>query len=137
MLNDITKKSHDKTSFCNSFTLDGKVINDPKLISNRFCKFSSSIGAKFASKIGSSAKHFLEYMPDPCDSSIYFFPTTNFEIKKIATRLKSKKSSGYDGISNILLKSIIHEISAPLTTIFKPFPPSPKMSKITPLPQHM
>ena len=57
-------------------------------------------------------------MPDPCDSSIYLFPTTQYEIKKTVNKLKPKKSSGYDGISNILLKSIIDEIKSSLTIIF-------------------
>ena len=119
--------------------LDGKLIDDPKIISNSFCKFYSSIGSKFASKIGNSNKDFLEYMPDPCDSSIYLFPTNETEIKKTVSRLKSKKSSGYDGISNILLKSIIDEIYVPLTVIFNKsfkegiFPDKMKIAEVIPL----
>ena len=32
--------------------------------------------------------------------------------------MKNKKSPGYDGITNLLLKSIIQEINSPLTYIF-------------------
>ncbi len=139
LLKEITKKSNDKTSICDSFMLDGKIIRDPKLISNGFCKFFSSIGATFASKIGPSNKHFSEYMPDPCDASVYLFPTSKFEVNKTVGQLKSKKSSGYDGISNILLKSIIHEINIPLTSIFNKsfkegvFPDKMKIAEVVPL----
>ncbi len=62
LMKDITKKSHDKTTFCNSFTIDGRIINDPKQISNSFCKFYRTVGVKFASKISQSKKHFSDYM---------------------------------------------------------------------------
>ncbi len=80
LLKDITKKTNDKTSFFNSFTIDGRLVNDPKEISNSFCKFYNSVGVKFASKIGSSNKHYSDYMPEPCDSSIFLLPTTEYEI---------------------------------------------------------
>ncbi len=139
LLKNITKKSHDKSYFFNSFTIDGCIVNDPKQISSSFCRFYSSIGMKFASKIGHSNKHFSDYMPDPCDSSIYFFPTSHDEIKRVARSLKSKKSSGYDGISNILLKSIINEIKYPLTIVFNKsfregiFPNKMKLAEVIPL----
>ncbi len=139
LLKNITQKANDKTTFYNSFTIDGQVIDDAKQISSSFCKFYSGIGKKYASKIGNAAKQFSDYMPEPCDSSIYLFPTTELELKKIVTRLKSKKSSGYDGISNILLKSIIDEIKYPLTIIFNNslkegvFPDKMKLAEVIPL----
>ena len=139
LLKDITKKANDKTTFVNSFRIDGQIVDDAKQISSSFCKFYSGIGAKFASKITSANKHFSEYMPDPSDSSVYLFPTTEFELKKIVSRLKSKKSSGYDGISNILLKSIIDEIKSPLTIIFNKslkegiFPNKMKLAEVIPI----
>ncbi len=130
---------NDKSSFFNSFTIDGCIVNDPKQISSSFCKFYSSVGVKFASKIGASNKDFSDYMPDPCDSSIYLFPTSQSEIRKVANSLKPKKSSGYDGISNILLKSVIKELQYPLTIVFNKsfkegvFPSKMKLAEVIPL----
>ena len=44
-------------------------------------------------------------------------PVTETEIKTIIRPLKSKSSTGYDGISNTVLKHCIHFISKPLTDI--------------------
>ena len=55
------------------------------------------------------------------------------------SKLKSKKSYGYDGISNILLKSIIPEIQAPLAIIFNKslrdgiFPEKMKLAEVIPI----
>ncbi len=78
-------------------------------------------------------------MPDPCDSSVFLFPTTQDEVKKIVQKLKSKSSSGYDGISNTLLKFIIKEISMPLNVVFNKslkegiFPDKMKLAEVIPL----
>ncbi len=139
LIRDISKKSHDKTCFYNSLTIDGRIVTDPKQISNSFSKFYSTVGVTFASKIGNSKKHFTEYMPEPCDSSVFLFPTTENEIIKIVSHLKSKKSSGYDGISNVLLKSVIPEIQTPLTMIFNKslregvFPEKMKLAEVIPI----
>ena len=45
-------------------------------------------------------------------------PTNQHEILKIVKALKSKKSTGYDGISTKLLKQIIRNIVIPLEHIF-------------------
>ena len=51
-------------------------------------------------------------------SSIFLNPTDILEIKQIVAKLPSKKSSGHENISNILLKEIIDGISHVLCTIF-------------------
>ncbi len=139
ILKEISGKAHDKSTFSNSFNIDGLLTSDPHTIANGFCQFYKSVGKKFASKIGISDKNFAEYMPEPCDSSIYLLPTTEIEIKKTIKKLKSKTSSGYDGISNILLKSIAKEISPPLSVIFNKslkegiFPTKMKIAEVVPL----
>ena len=40
------------------------------------------------------------------------------EICKIVERLKAKSSFGVDGVSNLLLKCLVHIIKGPLCTIF-------------------
>ena len=49
---------------------------------------------------------------------MYFIPTDQHEILKIVKTLKSKKSTGHDGISTKLLKQLIRNIASPLEHIF-------------------
>jgi hypothetical protein len=44
-------------------------------------------------------------------------PITETEVVNTITSLKTKKSSGYDGISNIILKHCVKAISKPFTYI--------------------
>ena len=52
------------------------------------------------------------------NKTIFLNPTNQAEIIKIVKSFKSKKSSGYDGISMKLLKQIIYCIAPPLEYIF-------------------
>jgi hypothetical protein len=45
-------------------------------------------------------------------------PVTEIEVIDIIKSLKNKDSSGYDGISNNILKYCAKDISKPLTSIF-------------------
>ena len=51
-------------------------------------------------------------------TSIFLDPVTCNEVDRMISQLPNKKSSRYDNISNILLKTIRTEITRPLVTIF-------------------
>ncbi len=139
ILKEITGKSYDKSSLTDQFKIDGNMTNKSHLISNGFCKFYSDLGKTHAHKIGPSKKLFTDYMSQPCGNSIFLSPTSSSEIVKLTLKIKSKPSSGHDGISNILLKSIIKEISTPLSHVFNKsletgvFPDSMKLSEVVPI----
>ena len=71
--------------------------------------------------------------------SIFLLPTEENEIRKIAFELPTKSSSGYDNVSNVLLKGIIEDIVEPLSFIFNhsmqsgEFPNSMKLAEVIPL----
>ena len=71
--------------------------------------------------------------------SIFLLPTEENEIRKIAFELLTKFSSGYDNVSNVLLKEIIRDIVEPLSFIFNhsmqsgEFPDSMKLAEVIPL----
>ena len=71
--------------------------------------------------------------------SFFLYPTSELEILRIINNLKSKTSSGYDHISNKLLKEIKFELLEPLTIIFNKsltegvFPEYMKSADIVPL----
>ena len=51
-------------------------------------------------------------------TSVFLTPCNKYEIKELINGLKNKTSSGYDNISNILLKGISDELLEPLTMMF-------------------
>ena len=70
---------------------------------------------------------------------MYLDPITPTEIKQLINKLPAKDSSGYDNISNNLLKHIIESVVSPLTYIFNlslsngVFPTNRKLAEIIPL----
>ena len=72
-------------------------------------------------------------------NSLVFSETNVTEIEKIMDRLPNKASSGYDGVSNILLKKLGKSLSYPLGIIFNQsiatgcFPDRMKVAEIIPL----
>ena len=112
-----------------------------KKISNSFAKYFSEVGKKFADKIPASSKSITDYlrMMGNNTKSIFLSPTEENEIRKIASELPTKSSSGYDNVSNVLLKEIIVQIVEPLSCIFNhsmqtgEFPDSMKLAEVIPL----
>ena len=72
-------------------------------------------------------------------TSMFLHPTTTNEILALIKKLPNKRSSGYDNISNLLLKSLSTQISVPLEIIFNKsieegtFPTNMKKADIVPL----
>ena len=71
--------------------------------------------------------------------NLRFARVTEMQICKIVMEMKPKLSSGLDGISNMLLKRLIHVIKGPLCTVFNKslssgvFPAMLKSAKVVPL----
>ena len=82
---------------------------------------------------------YSDYLDNPAASLFNFSSITEDDIISIITKFKNKTSSGHDGMSNKLLKSIKHEISKPLTIIINQsiatgvFPDALKIAKVKPL----
>ena len=78
-------------------------------------------------------------MSDKRDENFNFTAVDGNNIKKIADKLDNKKSFGIDGISNIIMKSIINILIKPITIIINQmletgvFPDKFKVAKLIPL----
>ena len=78
-------------------------------------------------------------MSDKRDEHFKFKAVNENDIRKIADKLDNKKSCGIDGISNIVMKSIINILIKPLTIIINQmletgvFPDKLKAAKVIPL----
>ena len=128
-----------KKSEINKIRSNGRIIESPKCMSNTFNNYFSSIGNNLAKNIPLSRKNFTDFLGPLNHNSIFFLPTNRNEIINIVSKLKNKKSSGFDEIDNVILKSIILSIVDPLVHIFNlsllhgKFPNLMKIAKIIPL----
>ena len=125
--------------FPNSFKIDGTTVTDKTDIANQFKLFFTNIGPKLASQISSNGKCHTDYLKNQTIHKFMFKPISEETTINIINRMHPKSSSGKDGISTILLKTIKHEICKPVTTILKQslstgiFPDKLKVAKIIPL----
>ena len=115
------------------------IITDTKEIANRFNKFFTNIGSDLAKKNYSGTKNHKTYLDTPINKNFNFTQVTVRNVNDILESLPSKTSSGYDGLSLKLLKSIKHIILEPLTLIINQmintgiFPDKLKIVKAIPI----
>ena len=140
-IDEALKKRCNTGKFPTEFIINNKSITDHKEIANQFNIFFSNIGSNLSASIelDDNTLAFTDYLDDPTERRFNFSKVTENEIVVIINNLKSKNSSGKDGISNKLLKSIKGEISKPLTIIINQsletgiFPDALKVAKVKPL----
>ena len=139
ILNTLIGKTNNKHEITAFFNINGTLTDDAKLISNGFCKFFSDIGPKLAEQIPDPGVSFTEFLADHNANTIFFSPTDPEEIKKIISNLYPKKSFGFDGISNEIIKQISSVIITPLCLAINKsietgiVPESLKVAKIIPI----
>ena len=87
-------------------------------MADEFNYFFANIGSKLASTIDTSNKKpFNDYLNKIITSSFNFDLLSPNDTMKIIKSLKTKTSTGHDGISTKLLKSIAPGLIIPLTLI--------------------
>ena len=140
IINDILHKNKQNTKLPVYFKHREKKISDKKYIADKLNAFFANIGKNLADKIVEvSHRHFSDYLVSKPNTKFEFQPVDIKEVNKIITQLDSKSSSGYDSISNILIKSIVDIISKPPTVIIKQclkiaiFPNQLKIAKVVPI----
>ena len=82
-------------------------------------KHFSSIGKKYADKIDPSARGIMHYLDkiEKNQSSIFILPICRSKLERIIDDLPNKTSSGWDGLSNILVKKLKMSIITPLLLV--------------------
>ena len=141
MINKITGKCNDKSTSIESLKIDKIEKEDSKSICNEFGKFFSNIGKSYSNRIPKSNKSIISYLNkiNRNISSVFLTPCTSTELLNLINKLPNKKSSGYDGVSNTLVKELKNKIIAPLLCIFNNslqtglFPESMKHAEVVPL----
>ena len=134
----IFNKSHVK-KFPDCFNINNVTVKDTQTIANKFNEYFTNIGPSLASKINPPAnKSFKDYLINPPISDFNFKCISYKETINVINRLKTKSSSGFDGLSTKLLKEIKWEIHKPLTIIINQsfsqgiFPDKLKLAKVLP-----
>ena len=121
MINELTNRTNHKKQLTTLFKVDGEIVTERNEIANKFNNYFTNIGPLLASKINTNCnKTFEQFMPTP-------------------SSLPSKNSSGVDGISPKLLKTIKNELIKPVTLIINQcintgiFPDKLKVAKVVPV----
>jgi len=140
-INETLGKGHNKRELPASVLHMGIQINDPVEIANVFNDYFANIGTNLNTSMHNDHENnmFKQYLQTPSTHSCTFESISENDILDIINKMDNKSSSGFDCISNKILKYIKHEISKALTVIINQmlangiFPTSLKISKIIPL----
>ena len=141
LINGIINKNNDKRCVIGLLTVNNLETANSKDIVNGLADHFSSVGKQFASSMGTSNKTITEYNNKiPKNSkSLLLYPTTEIEIGSIIDKMIAKQSSGWDGISNKLIKNLKSSLITPLNILFNQsmsegiFPNIMKTALVTPL----
>ncbi len=138
-LNTLLGKTNDKTGIVDSFIINEQTVSDPKQIGDAFCDYFTNIGPKLAKNIPPSNRTKNPPQGKHVEASIFLSPTDPNEVYYIISSLKSKASTGYDGISTKLIKDIKSEIAYPLSILINKslqegtVPDDLKIAKVLPI----
>ena len=100
---------------CSSLKIDETIMYDKVVISNKFCKYFSTIGKELAKNFQESTDFTFSKINNV--SNLYFFPTDNFEIEKIILNLKPNLTSFiYKNCLDNLLPIIVKFVNYSLET---------------------
>ncbi len=140
VINSILDRSKKKKNFPQLFKDDEKIITDKLDIANRFNSFYADIGPQLAQKIlAPPNKSFKNYLTVKYNLNFQFQNVEESNVNEIISKLKSKTSFGWDGLSTKLLKSIKSIMTKPLTLIINQmlntgiFPDQLKLAKVCPI----
>ncbi len=129
---------HKNDAPLNKLRIGDTIITEKKDIANKFNEQFSTIGKQLAATCQQFG--FNDNFPQNKKQTQLFFQEVNSsEISSIINQLKPKKSTGYDNVSNYVVKCIRASISIPLTIIInhgirtKEFPDEFKIAKVMPI----
>ena len=134
------KQKKNKNTSINNLKIDNNKINDPVKIANTLNDFFSNIGPELASKFQDRDNNsFMRFMGESSQQSMCMYETNPDEVQKLITKLKIKKSSGFDELSAKFLNICAPYISEPLANIFNSsiingvYPDLLKIARVTPI----
>ncbi len=107
---------------------------------NDLMTISHGIGEQLVVIVPDGNRNYAKYLqPLSTTASVYLIATDPIEVLQLMNSMKSKKSSGIDGLSMQFLKQAANEVSEPLSLAINKsissglVPPCLKEAKITPM----
>ena len=141
LINNISGKVNNKTELVECLSINNIDHYDASSITNKFGRHFSSVGKKFAESIPTPVKPSKSFIEKIIlnEKSMFLYEVTESEIRNLIDSLENKSSSGFDNISNIMLKKLKCSIVAPfakivnLSLISGVFPSKMKHADVVPL----
>ena len=122
------------------FTINGSLTNNNKDIANSFNRYFCNICPKLESAIAiNSNKSYNHYLKNPATATFHFEPTNSTTVTKIINELKTRHSTGPDGLSTKLLQYIKEPLTEAITITLNQslntgnFPEKLKIAKVIPI----
>ena len=119
MINETLNRNKNKNDLPTEFLANDHCISNPKIIADSVNTYFVNIGSNLSSKLNprDHSLSFNNYLISRTGSRLNFSTISVEEVLSIINNLDNTNSSGYDAISNKLLKSIKEEVCTPLTVI--------------------
>ena len=121
------------------FRHQGKVLLDPKEISDAFNKYFAEIGPNLANNVPTSSKLFSDFLGPKTESEFQFSELSETRLFNFIKKIKPKMSYGEDLVSSKVLKFVAPTILKPLKHLINLslrtgyFPQKFKIAKIIPI----
>ena len=139
-INDILSRTKRKKNFPQFFRDGNNIITSKISIVNHFNSFFTNIGPNLSNAIKQPHnKNFKMFLNLNIESEFKFRNITTDTINSIIDKLAPKTSTGYDGISTKLIKTVKNAILLPVTIIINQmlttgiFPENLKIAKVNPV----
>ena len=106
LVNKMIGRENNKTHVIESIRSGNLLKYDPYSITNTFCEFFSTVGEKYAEKFKTTTEETQTYLDriERSSKTLFLHPCIQNEVEALIRSLPYKTSSGYDNISNVLLK---------------------------------
>ena len=140
ILNRCINKNKQVSCLPKCFKANNVEVSENKDIANGFNNFFVNVGPSLAKSIPEcDGKSFYDYMVNGVQSSMFMEPTCESEINNVIRIFQNKTSSGHDGISMNIVKTIAQYIAKPFSHICNLslyngiFPDNMKIAKVVPI----
>ena len=141
IINETLNRNTNKNDLPTEFLVNDHCISNSKIIADSFNTYFMNIGSNLSSTLNlrDHSLSFNNYLTSRTESRFNYSTISVEKVLSIINNLGNKNSSGYDDISNKLLKSIKEEVCTPLTVIINKsvlngiFPSALKIAIVKPL----
>ena len=138
VINEVIDRKQTKNKIPHSFTINDKIVDNEKGISNGFNDYFASIGKLMADSM-LDAPGYEQYLTDMSHCQFLLWPLLEAEVSPIMRKQPPKLSCGLDSINNNLVKLFHKELAQPMTIIinklieYSKVPSQHKLARIIPL----